>query len=66
VTAVDATAAGDAFAAALTVAWLEGRPMTEALQWACAAGAACAQAPGASASLPARDAVDRLWAATYG
>jgi ribokinase len=66
VTAVDATAAGDAFAGALTVAWLEGRPMTEALQWACAAGAACAQAPGASASLPTRDAVDRLWAATYG
>jgi ribokinase len=66
VTAVDATAAGDAFAGALTVAWLEGRPMAEALQWACAAGAACAQAPGASASLPDRAAVDQLWAATYG
>jgi ribokinase len=66
VTAIDATAAGDAFAGALTVAWLEGRPMVEALQWACAAGAACAQASGASASLPTRDVVDRLWAATYG
>jgi ribokinase len=66
ITAVDATAAGDAFAGALTVAWLEGRPMAEALQWACAAGATCAQAPGASASLPTRQAVDRLWAATYG
>jgi ribokinase len=66
ITAVDATAAGDAFAGALTVAWLEGRPMAETLQWACAAGAACAQAPGASASLPDRAAVDRLWAATYG
>ena len=66
ITAVDATAAGDAFAGALTVAWLEGRPMVEALQWACAAGAVCAQAPGASASLPTRAAVDRLWTATYG
>jgi ribokinase len=58
---LDATAAGDAFVAALTVAWLEERPMIEALRWARAAGAACAMSAGASASLPDRDDVDRLF-----
>ena len=64
--AVDTTAAGDAFVGALTVAWLEERPMIEALRWACAAGAACARAFGAADSLPSREAIDKLFRATYG
>src|SRR5262249_5676656 len=61
ITAVDTTAAGDAFVGALTVALVERRPMREALEWACAAGAACAQVVGAADSLPARSAVDELF-----
>jgi ribokinase len=66
VSTVDTTAAGDAFVGALTVAWLEGRPVVEALRWACAAGAACASAFGAADSLPERPAIDALYARTYG
>ena len=65
VTAVDATAAGDAFVGALAVAWAEDRPMRTAIQWACAAGAAAACRPGASESLPDRTRIDELHAATY-
>jgi ribokinase len=65
ITAVDTTAAGDAFVGALTVAWLEGRPIREAIEWACAAGAACARTAGAAGSLPARDAIDGLYAEAY-
>ena len=54
VRAVDTTAAGDAFTGALAVAWAEGRPVLEAVRWACAAGAVCATRPGASSSLPTR------------
>ncbi|MEV4755414.1 ribokinase [Micromonospora sp. NPDC049559] len=70
--AVDTTAAGDAFTAALAVAWAErGGPtepaaVTAALRWACAAGAACAQRPGASSALPTRDEIDALAARSYG
>lgn len=60
VTAVDTTAAGDAFTGALAVAMAEGRPVDEALAWACAAGAVCAQRFGASSSLPTRDEIDEL------
>jgi ribokinase len=66
VSTVDTTAAGDAFVGALTVAWLEGRPVPAALQWACAAGAACASAFGAADSLPERAAIDALHERTYG
>ncbi len=52
VDAVDATAAGDAFSAALVVGLLEGRPQAEALTRACAAGALAASRPGAQPSLP--------------
>jgi ribokinase len=65
VTAVDTTAAGDAFVGALTVAWLEGRPIRAAIEWACAAGAACARTPGAAGSLPERAAIDLLHAEAY-
>ncbi len=60
--AVDTTAAGDAFTGALAVAWAEGRPVAEALRWACAAGAACARRPGAQTALPTRAEIDELFA----
>jgi len=52
VRAVDGTAAGDAFCAALVVGLLEGRPHGEALTRACAAGAVAVSRPGAQPSLP--------------
>jgi ribokinase len=57
VKAVDSTGAGDAFTAALTLAFVEGQPRFEALRFACAAGAAAAQRSGAQPSLPTRDEV---------
>ena len=60
VTAVDGTAAGDAFAACLTVSLLEARPHDEALRRACAAGALAASRPGAQPSLPTADEVDAI------
>src|SRR5262249_56532884 len=47
VTAVDGTAAGDAFAACLVVSLLEGRSHGDALRRACAAGAIAASRFGA-------------------
>lgn len=63
VTAVDGTAAGDAFCAALVVALLAGQEPADALEWACAAGALAASRPGAQPSLPTADEVHRLLAA---
>lgn len=60
VEAVDATAAGDAFTAALTVAIVEGREPADALRFACAAGAAAATKRGAQPSLPFRQEVEDL------
>jgi len=54
--AVDTTAAGDTFTAALTVALVEGQDSQQALEFACAAGAAAATKLGAQPSLPTRDA----------
>ena len=51
-TAVDGTAAGDAFCAALVVSLLQGRERREARARACAAGASAASRPGAQPSLP--------------
>jgi ribokinase len=61
VRSVDSTAAGDAFTGALAVAWGEGRPMLDAVRWACAAGAACVRKLGASSSLPGRAEIDELY-----
>jgi ribokinase len=60
VVAVDGTAAGDAFAACLTVSLLEGRDRQAALERACAAGALAASRAGAQPSLPTAAEVDGL------
>ena len=60
VRAVDGTAAGDAFAACLTVSLLEGRAEEEALRRACAAGALAASHLGAQPSLPTGDEIDAI------
>jgi ribokinase len=63
VTAVDGTAAGDAFCACLVVSLLEERGYDESLRRACAAGAIAASRPGAQPSLPTAAEVDALVAA---
>jgi len=63
VRAVDGTAAGDAFCAALVVALLEGRERGPALARACAAGALAASRRGAQPSLPTAAEVDGVLAA---
>jgi sugar/nucleoside kinase (ribokinase family) len=50
--AVDGTAAGDAFCAALVVSLLQARERREALERTCAAGAIAASRPGAQPSFP--------------
>lgn len=60
VTAVDGTAAGDAFCACLLVALAEGRPREDALRRACAAGALAASRPGAQPSLPTAAEVEAI------
>jgi ribokinase len=60
VTAVDGTAAGDAFCAALVVSLLEGRERGAALQRACIAGALTASRAGAQPSLPSAEEVDAV------
>jgi ribokinase len=64
VDAVDGTAAGDAFCAALVVALLGGRERSAALTWACAAGAVAASRAGAQPSLPTAAEVDAIIAAS--
>jgi ribokinase len=60
VRAVDATGAGDAFVAALTLAMIEGQAPERALRFACAAGALAATRAGAQPSLPLRSEVETL------
>jgi ribokinase len=60
VTAVDGTAAGDAFTAALVLALARGDDDTEALRTACVAGALTASRPGAQPSLPTEAEVAEL------
>ena len=60
ITAVDTTAAGDAFNGALAVAFAEGKPLMEAVDYGMAAGALAATRRGAQPSLPTRDAVESL------
>jgi ribokinase len=58
VTAVDTTAAGDVFNGALAVALSEGRTMTDAVGFACAAAALSVTRMGAQPSAPGRSEVD--------
>ena len=58
VTAMDTVGAGDAFTAALTVALVEGQEPSDALRFACAAGAVAATRAGAQPSLPVRPEVE--------
>jgi ribokinase len=62
VTAVDGTAAGDAFTACVVVSHLEGRDWEEALRRACAAGAISVTRSGAQSSLPTAAEVDEILA----
>jgi len=60
VTAVDATAAGDAFTGALAAALAEGRSFREAATWANAAAALAVTKSGAQPSIPSRSEIERL------
>jgi ribokinase len=65
ITAVDTTAAGDAFNGALAVAYAEGKSLLEAVDYGMAAGALAATRRGAQPSLPTRDAVENLIKASH-
>jgi len=57
---IDTTAAGDAFAGAFAVRWAEQESMTEAVRYACAAGAIAASRAGAQPALPSREEINEL------
>lgn len=52
---VDTTGAGDSFDAGFLAAWLDGRPVAEALSWATAAGSLSATAAGGTGGQPTRE-----------
>ena len=60
VEAVDTTAAGDAFTAAMTVACADGAQLSDAVRFACSAGAAAVTRLGAQQSMPTREEVEQL------
>lgn len=60
VRALDSTAAGDAFNAALAVALAQGRPPLDALRFASAAAAISVTRRGAQSSMPSADEVGKL------
>jgi ribokinase len=60
VTAVDTTAAGDAFCGAFAAALASGAPFDVALRWGNAAGGLAVGKMGAAPSLPERSAVEAL------
>lgn len=57
---VDTTAAGDAFCGALCARLASGSTLDDAVRWAAAAGALATTRRGALASLPRREAIERL------
>ncbi len=57
---VDSTAAGDAFAGAVAVRWIEQDSLVEAVRFACAAGALAASKAGAQPGMPTRNEVERF------
>jgi len=60
VKAVDTTAAGDAFTAALAVALGEGKDLVAATEFACCAGALACTKLGAQPSMPTREEVEKF------
>jgi ribokinase len=62
VTAIDSTAAGDAFNGVLAASLLEGVPLERAILRANAAGALCVTRRGAQESLPTRAEIDAMLA----
>jgi ribokinase len=60
VSAVDTTAAGDAFVAGMAVALADGKPDVEAVSWGCAAGALTVTKLGAQTSIPTETEVKHL------
>jgi ribokinase len=60
VSAVDTTAAGDAFVAGFAVSLAEGKSLSEAVRWGNAAGALATTKLGAQPSLPTRQEVENL------
>ena len=60
VDAVDSTAAGDAFAGALAVRWVETGSLLEAAHWGNAAGALSASRAGAQPSMATRKEIERF------
>ena len=57
---VDTTAAGDAFVGGFAVALAEGRPLSDAVRFANAAGALAVTKLGAQPSLPTRQEVEQF------
>ena len=64
IAAVDTTAAGDAFAAALAIRLAQQVPLLEAVRFACAAGALAASRPGAQPAMPTLEEVNALCTST--
>ena len=62
VKAVDAVAAGDVFNGAFAVARTEGKGLSEAVRFACAAAAISVTRKGAQPSVPGRDEVESFLA----
>lgn len=60
VDAVDTTAAGDVFSGALAVALVEGKPLPDAVRFACAAASISVTRLGAQPSVPTRNEIDRF------
>lgn len=60
VTAVDSTAAGDAYIGALAARWAEGVDIRAAMAWGTAAAALCVTRQGSMRALPSRDEVAAL------
>ena len=58
--AVDTTAAGDTFTAALTLEYLKDRDIIRAARFACAAASIVVSRPGASSSIPYRPEVEAI------
>jgi ribokinase len=60
VNAIDTTSAGDVFCGSFAVAQIEGKSLTESLQFASAASAICVTRMGAQPSAPTRNEIDEF------